>query len=95
MKIDTNTITKLSALSKLDLSEEEKAEFSSELSKIAEHANKLDKLDTANVKPIDQIIEQENKFREDIVKPSLSIEKTAQTAPAFEDNMFVVPQIIE
>ena len=104
MKIDTNTITKLAALSKLELSEEEKTEFSSQLSNIVEHIDKIHKLDTENIKPTDQVIEQieqteqikrENMFREDIVKPSMNIEKISKMAPAFEDNMFIVPQIIE
>ena len=95
MKIDTNAITKLAALSKLELSEEEKTEFSQQLSDIANRIDKLNELDTANVKPTDQVLDLKNVFREDIVKPSMSPQETAKTAPAFEDNMFVVPQIIE
>ena len=95
MKIDTNAITKFAALSKLELSEEEKTEFSQQLSDIANRIDKLNELDTANVKPTDQVLDLKNVFREDIVKPSMSPEETAKTAPAFEDNMFVVPQIIE
>ena len=95
MKIDTNAIEKFSALSKIELSQEEKTEFSQQLSEIVEHVDKLSKLDTENVKPTDQVFDQKNVFREDIVKPSMSIEKIAEAAPAFEDNMFIVPKIIE
>jgi len=95
MKIDTNAVAKFAALSKLELSEEEKTEFSQQLSEIAERLEKLSELDTSNVKPTDQVLDHKNVFREDVVETSTSIEKTAETAPAFEDNMFVVPKIIE
>ena len=95
MKIDTNSITKLAALSKLELSEKEKTEFSQQLSDITQRLDKLNELDTTNVKPTEQVHDMKNVFREDIVKPSMNPEEIAKTAPAFEDNMFVVPQIIE
>jgi len=95
MKIDTNAIAKFAALSKLELSEEEKTEFSQQLSEVAEHLEKLNELDTSNVEPTDQVLDHKNVFREDIVKKSMDIEKIAEMAPVFEDNMFVVPKIIE
>jgi aspartyl-tRNA(Asn)/glutamyl-tRNA(Gln) amidotransferase subunit C len=95
MKIDNNSITKYAALSKLELTEKEKTEFSLQLSDIVNHIDKLKELDTANVKPTEQVFDFKNVFREDIVKPSMDPEQIAKTAPAFEDNMFVVPQIIE
>jgi len=95
MKIDTNSITKLATLSKLELTEEEKTEFKQQLTDITKRLDKLKELDTTNVKPTEQVLDLKNVFREDTVKPSMNPEEIAKAAPAFEDNMFVVPQIIE
>jgi aspartyl-tRNA(Asn)/glutamyl-tRNA(Gln) amidotransferase subunit C len=95
MKIDTNSITKFAAISKLELTEEEKTEFKQQLTDIVKRLNKLNELDTTNVKPTEQVLDLKNVFREDIVHPSMNTKEIAKTAPAFEDNMFVVPQIIE
>ena len=94
MKIDANSITKFAALSKLELSEEEKIEFSRQLSGVIERLDKLDELDTANIEPTERVHDLKNVFREDIIKPSMSTKEIVKTAPAFEDNTFVVPQII-
>jgi len=92
MKID---IEKVARLSRLELSEPEKEEFTRQLTDIIEYVEKIKELDTSTVIPADHITDVKNVFRKDAVGPSLKQESIARNAPSFENGHFVVPKIIE
>lgn len=95
MKINENQIIKTAKLARLELSEGEREEFSKQLNDIIEYVEKINELDTSNVKPADHIMEVSNVFRDDTVKMSISRKGIEQNAPEFTDGFFVVPKIIE
>ncbi|PKL36203.1 MAG: Asp-tRNA(Asn)/Glu-tRNA(Gln) amidotransferase GatCAB subunit C [Spirochaetae bacterium HGW-Spirochaetae-1] len=95
MKIDKDQITKVSRLARLELTEEEKLEFSRQLSDIIEYVEKIKELDTASIEPADHIVELKNVFRSDTVGPSLPVSELEKIAPSFENGHIVVPKIIE
>lgn len=95
MKFDESVINKVCQLARLELSAEEKQEFTKQLEDIIRYVETINKLDTANVEPADHIVPLSNVFREDIAKESLSMEDVANIAPQFEKSHFVVPRIIE
>jgi aspartyl-tRNA(Asn)/glutamyl-tRNA(Gln) amidotransferase subunit C len=54
----------------------------------------LNSVDTSNVEPLAQVIELNNVFRDDVVKPSISTEEALKNAPDKTDEHFKVPKVI-
>lgn len=95
MKINENDIQKVAKLARLELSSEEREEFSKQLNDIIEYVEKINELDTAGVKPADHIVELSNVFREDVVQKSIDPAEIEKMAPSFKNGHIVVPKIIE
>lgn len=95
MKIDEKEISRVSKLARLELSDEEKNEFSKQLSDIISYVEKVNELDTKNIMPADHIVDLKNVYREDKALDSLEIEKIEKMSPKFENGHIVVPKIIE
>ncbi len=92
MKMD---IEKVARLARLELSEEEKATFGSQLEQILTYMEQLNRLNTSGVEPTSHAIPVYNVFREDGVKPSFPQEEVLAIAPDEEGGHFKVPRIIE
>ena len=95
MKIGISDIEKVARLARLELSPEEKQEFSGQLSKIIDYVEKIKELDTSNVKPAEHIVPLNNVFRKDEVKDSIDRDAIESIAPIFKNGHIVVPKIIE
>jgi aspartyl-tRNA(Asn)/glutamyl-tRNA(Gln) amidotransferase subunit C len=92
MKMD---IEKVARLARIELSEEEKKTFGSQLEQILAHMEQLNRLDTRGVEPTSHAIPMVNVFRDDEVKPSASREEILGISPDQEEGHFKVPRIIE
>ena len=92
MKID---IEKVAKLARLELSEDEKKTFGSQMEQILTYMEQLNRIDTTGVEPMSHAIPIHNVFREDEVKPSVPQEEVLAIAPDQEDEHFKVPRIIE
>lgn len=95
MKIDEKQILYVAELARLDLSDEDKKEFSRQLSDIIDYVEKINELDTGSISPTDHIVELNNVFREDAVRPSIDRSEIEKMAPRFEEGHVIVPKIIE
>ena len=95
MKIDRQTIEKVSKLARLELTEPEKDEFSKQLSDIITYVEKINELDTANVETADHVVDLGNVFRQDTVLTSIDKSEVEKIAPDFQNNHFIVPRILE
>ncbi len=80
-------------LARLELNEEEKEMYATQLSAILEYIDALEKLDTENVPPTAHVLPLKNVFREDSVCEHLPNEKALSNAPDKEENCFRVPKI--
>lgn len=94
-KIDQAQVRKVAKLSRLDLSEEEIEEFTSQLSAILDYVAKMNELDTAKVEPLAHCLPISNIFREDVAKESLGTEKALANAPQRDGEFFKVPKILD
>lgn len=94
-KIDEAQVRRVAQLSRLELSEEEVSQFSTQLSAIVEYIEKLNELDTENVEPLAHCLPVYNVFREDVPRPSLSNEDALANAPQRENEYFKVPKILD
>ncbi len=82
-------------LARINLSEEEKAKFSSQLNSIIGYVEKLGELDTSEVEPTAHPHPVENVWREDVASDSLPVDEALKNAPAQRNNMFVVPKVVD
>ena len=94
-KIDNNMMNRIENLSKLSLTEEERAKAMKEMDKILEYVSKLNEIDTDGVEPLVNVLPINNVLREDEVdEEDEAVERTIVNGPVTKDNMFVVPKTV-
>jgi len=81
-------------LARLGLGDEELARLEGQLNHIVDQFAILARLDTDAIPPTAQTIELENILRDDVARPSLTVEEALANAPAREGDFVVVPAII-
>jgi aspartyl-tRNA(Asn)/glutamyl-tRNA(Gln) amidotransferase subunit C len=95
MKITKQEVEKVAKLARLEITEAEKEAFAKQLSQILTHVETLKQYDTKGIEPTATVLGQVNVFRDDVVRPSLPVEKALANAPDREADGFSVPKIIE
>lgn len=95
MSISIKDVEHVAALARLELSEQEKEQFTEQLNAILKYAEQLEKLDTEGVEPTSHAMPLVNVMREDESRPSYPIEKVLKNAPDEEDGQFKVPAVLE
>ena len=82
-------------LARLNLKKEEKERFAEQLNDILKYIEKLDQLDTKDIKPTAHILPMQNVWREDKVRVSLKQELLKRIMPEEHKGFFKVPPVIE
>jgi aspartyl-tRNA(Asn)/glutamyl-tRNA(Gln) amidotransferase subunit C len=82
-------------LARLALSEDERESMRVELTKILDHAEKIQALNLDGVEPTAHAIPLRNVMRPDEARPSLPPHEALSNAPEQEDGRFLVPRIVE
>jgi aspartyl-tRNA(Asn)/glutamyl-tRNA(Gln) amidotransferase subunit C len=95
MEITKQDVEKVAKLARLEVSSAEKEAFANQLSQILTHMETLKQYDTDGIEPTATVLGQVNVFRDDEIRPSLSVEKALANAPEREADGFSVPKIIE
>ena len=88
--IDREQVSHVARLARLELTEEEAENMVSELSGILEHVDKIQALDLDDVPPTTHVISLQNVMREDVPRPSLSVEDALREAPDVVEDRFAV-----
>ena len=94
MKITLQDVEKVAKLARLEVSPAEKEAFANQLSQILTYVETLKQYDTKGIEPTATVLGQVNVFRDDVVRPSLPVEKALANAPDREADGFSVPKII-
>jgi aspartyl-tRNA(Asn)/glutamyl-tRNA(Gln) amidotransferase subunit C len=94
MKITKQEVEKVAKLARLEITEAEKEAFAKQLSQVLTHVETLKQYDTKGIEPTATVLGQVNVFRDDVVRPSLPVEKALANAPDREADGFSVPRII-
>ena len=81
-------------LARLGLTDEELARLEGQLNHILDQYAILATVPTDHIAPTAQTIELENILREDVARPSLTVEEVLANAPAREGDFVVVPAIL-
>ena len=95
MEISKQDVEKVAKLARLTVSDSERDAFAKQLSQILTHVEKLNQYDTTGIEPTSTVLGQVNVFREDVVRPSLPVDKALANAPERQADGFCVPKIIE
>ena len=82
-------------LARVALSDEERAKFSTQLESIIGYVEKLNEMDTENVKPAAHPFPLDNVWQKDEVKGHLPVDEALKNAPAQRDNMIIVPKVVD
>jgi len=95
MKITREEVKHVAVLARMALKDEELDQLTGQMDQILGYVEKLNELDTEGIVPTSHAVPVENAFREDVVKPSIGIEKALQNAPDPANDCFRVPKVIE
>lgn len=87
-------VEEIALLARLHLDPSELETMRSELGAILEHFGTLAAIDTADVQPMTHAVPLDLRLRPDEPAPSLPVSEALRSAPAKQDDMFVVPAII-
>jgi aspartyl-tRNA(Asn)/glutamyl-tRNA(Gln) amidotransferase subunit C len=88
-------VLKIAKLARLSLSAQEVQNMQHDLASILKYVERLNTLDTQHVEAQTHAVDLPTQFREDVVQPSLPIEKSMLNAPERLGDGFGVPKIIE
>lgn len=92
MKINVKHVAKLA---NLPLSPVEEEKFEKQLSDILSYVEKLNEVDTTNVKETSQVTGLKNIARDDVVSPSLSQEEVLANSKSTKNGLFKVKAVFE
>jgi aspartyl-tRNA(Asn)/glutamyl-tRNA(Gln) amidotransferase subunit C len=95
MSILKEDVEHVAQLARLEFSEEEKQEIMKHFNNILGYVDKLNELDTQNVDIVVNPYYIENKFRDDVIEPSMKLEDVIKNAPKSLEEYIVVPKIME
>jgi len=93
-KLTLDQVRHVAKLSRLTLSVAQLAHLAPQLESILQYVAKISEVDVAGVEPMAHALPLKNVFREDVVEPSLPVEKVLMNAPETDGRFFKVPKII-
>ena len=93
-KLTLDDVRDVAMLARLALDEERLKRLTVQLEPILGYIAKLNEVDTTGVEPMAHALPLHNVLREDVVEPSLPLEKVLQNAPETDGPFFKVPKVI-
>ena len=95
-RVTRSEVEHLAMLSRLELSEEEKVMYESNLADILEHAQKLsNNKELDSVEPMTNVLGLTNVFRKDEPKKEFTKQELLKNAPDSDCEGFRVPKVVE
>ena len=88
-------IARLAALANLELSPQERASLTEDLTKILAYVAVLEEADVSGVEPLSSVRADRERRRADEPIPSFSAEVALAQAPRSDDGGFVVPTFVD
>jgi aspartyl-tRNA(Asn)/glutamyl-tRNA(Gln) amidotransferase subunit C len=95
MKIDNDTVDKIAHLARLEFDGKAKEAIIKDMNNMLAFVEKLNELDTDNVKPLVYMTDETNILREDEVKQEMTQEEALMNAPKKDSDYFKVPKVVE
>ncbi len=95
MTIDTKAVAKIAKLARINVSEEEKVHYASEISKILQWVEQLSEVNTDGVPLMTSVSQIKLPLRKDIVADGNQQAAIIKNAPESDYGCFVVPKVME
>ena len=95
MEFDKKSLLKLGKLARISISEDKLNNLSKDLNSILEFVDQLKEIETDQVDPTSNSLNQKLEVRDDKVDTKNSAEDILENAPEKEMDFFVVPKVIE
>ena len=95
MSIDKDTVKHISKLARISLEDKKVEILAKDLTSIMKFIEKLNKLNTEKISPLTSIINASLKSRKDEVKDGKIRDQILKNSPEKNDELFVVPKVIE
>ncbi|HMK09201.1 MAG TPA: Asp-tRNA(Asn)/Glu-tRNA(Gln) amidotransferase subunit GatC [Anaerolineales bacterium] len=95
MPLTLDQVRHIAALARLRLTAEEERRYAGQLSAILDYAERLQRVDTADVPPTAGVQDVRAPLRPDHPRPGLPRERALANAPATADGMFLVPPVLD
>ncbi|MEN6671174.1 Asp-tRNA(Asn)/Glu-tRNA(Gln) amidotransferase subunit GatC [Psychrobacter sp. B38] len=93
--VSREEILEIANLARLGVDESTANSYADEITKVLKLMVTLGNVDTTDVKPLANIHETCQELRADIAKHDINRERNQSVAPAVEDGLYLVPQVIE
>jgi aspartyl-tRNA(Asn)/glutamyl-tRNA(Gln) amidotransferase subunit C len=93
-KIDIEQVRHVARLSRLALNDAQLTKLAGQLESIIGYVAKISQVDIAGVEPMAHALPIQNVFRDDVIEPSLPLEKVLQNAPDTDGPFFKVPKVL-
>ena len=93
--ISRDDVAHLARLARLSLDDSELEHYAGQLDAVIEAVSRVSEVATADIPATSHPIPLENVFRDDIARPGLPRDAIAAGAPAWEDDRFRVPRILD
>ena len=85
----------LARLARLSLTDDELDHYATQMDVILQAVSRVSEVAADDIPPTSHPIPMQNVFRQDIARPSLERDEVAAAAPAWEDDRFRVPRILD
>jgi aspartyl-tRNA(Asn)/glutamyl-tRNA(Gln) amidotransferase subunit C len=93
-KLSLDDAKHVATLARLWLDDSHLQRLTGQLESILTYVNKISKVDVTGVEPMAHALPLHNVFREDVIEPSLPLERVLANAPATDGPFFKVPKIL-
>ncbi len=95
MAIDIEEVRHIAQLARLELTPAEERRYTEQLSAILDYAARLQKIDTSHISPTATVLQLQAPLRPDKPQPCLPRDQVLANAPRMEENMFLVPPVLD
>ena len=92
--ITRDEVAHLADLARIDLSDAELDRLAPQLDVILDSIKSISEVAADDIPPTSHPMPLTNVFREDVVRPGLTVEEALSGAPAVEEQRFAVPRIL-
>ena len=95
MALDRTDVEKIAHLARLQIDDNEVAEYARNLSNILDLVDQMQAVDTDGVTPLAHPLDAVQRLRADQVSEQNQREQLQAVSPAVENGLFLVPKVIE
>ncbi len=93
--VSREEILEIATLARLGVDESTANSYADDISKILKMMHILGNVDTTDIKPLSNIHEACQDLRADVANHDIDRDRNQSVAPAVEDGLYLVPQVLE